>query len=184
MNWGKKWINMKLLKSSATYYSTVYWSEIISTVYNKSWIIWHQQCVWWELRRGTSRVHGYRQDGFMKLRFQRAQLWRQSQILESKVISLVTQTLKNLPALHEMQETWFHPRVGKIPWRRGWQPTPVFLPGGSHGQRSLAGYSLCSRRTGHGWVTNTHTHTHTGSWSLWWAWGAPDSLGLSPSPST
>ena len=26
---------------------------------------------------------------------------------------------------------------GKIPWRREWQPTPVFLPGGSHGQRSL-----------------------------------------------
>ena len=31
--------------------------------------------------------------------------------------------------------------VGKIPWRRKWQPTPVFLPGVSHGQRSLAGYS-------------------------------------------
>ena len=30
---------------------------------------------------------------------------------------------------------------GKIPWRRKWQPTPVFLPGESHGQRSLAGYS-------------------------------------------
>ena len=30
--------------------------------------------------------------------------------------------------------------VGKIPWRRKWQPTPVFLPGKSHGQRSLAGY--------------------------------------------
>ena len=30
---------------------------------------------------------------------------------------------------------------GKIPWRRKWQPTPVFLPGKSHGQRSLAGYS-------------------------------------------
>jgi len=29
----------------------------------------------------------------------------------------------------------------KIPWRRKWQPTPVFLPGESHGQRSLAGYS-------------------------------------------
>ena len=36
-----------------------------------------------------------------------------------------------------MQET----RVGKIPWRREWQPTPVFFPGESHGQRSLAGYS-------------------------------------------
>ena len=31
--------------------------------------------------------------------------------------------------------------VGKIPWRRKWQPTPVFLPGESHGQRSLVGYS-------------------------------------------
>ena len=33
------------------------------------------------------------------------------------------------------------PWVGNIPWRREWQPTPVFLPGESHGQRSLAGYS-------------------------------------------
>ena len=29
--------------------------------------------------------------------------------------------------------------VGKIPWRKAWQPTPVFLPGESYGQRSLAG---------------------------------------------
>ena len=35
----------------------------------------------------------------------------------------------------------FHPWVGKIPWRRAWQLTPVFFPGKSHGQRSLAGYS-------------------------------------------
>ena len=35
----------------------------------------------------------------------------------------------------------FHPRVRKSPWRRAWQPTPVFLPGQSYGQRSLAGYS-------------------------------------------
>ena len=33
------------------------------------------------------------------------------------------------------------PKFGKIPWSRAWQPTPVFLPGESHGQRSLAGYS-------------------------------------------
>ena len=31
--------------------------------------------------------------------------------------------------------------VGKIPWRKKWQPTPVFLPGKSHGERSLVGYS-------------------------------------------
>jgi len=35
----------------------------------------------------------------------------------------------------------FYPWVRKIPWRRAWQPTPVFLPGESHGQRSLVGYS-------------------------------------------
>ena len=35
----------------------------------------------------------------------------------------------------------FHPWVGKIPWRRKGQPTPVFLPGECHGRRSLVGYS-------------------------------------------
>ena len=35
----------------------------------------------------------------------------------------------------------FNPWVRKIPWRRAWQPTPVFLPGESHGQRSLVVYS-------------------------------------------
>ena len=35
----------------------------------------------------------------------------------------------------------FNPWVGKIPWRRAWQPTPIFLPGKSHEQRILAGYS-------------------------------------------
>ena len=34
------------------------------------------------------------------------------------------------------------PWVGMIPWRRAWKPTPVFLPGESHGQRSLVSYSL------------------------------------------
>ena len=35
----------------------------------------------------------------------------------------------------------FNPWVGKIPWRRAWLPTPVFLPGESHGQRSMVDYS-------------------------------------------
>ena len=40
----------------------------------------------------------------------------------------------------------FQPWVQKIPWRREWLPTPVFLPGESHGQRSLAGYSPQGRK--------------------------------------
>ena len=35
----------------------------------------------------------------------------------------------------------FNPWVRKITWRREWQPTPVFLPGEFHGQKTLAGYS-------------------------------------------
>ena len=41
------------------------------------------------------------------------------------------------------------PYVRKIPWKRKWQPTPVFLPGKSHGQRSLAGHSPWSHRVRH-----------------------------------
>ena len=40
----------------------------------------------------------------------------------------------------------FNPYVRKIPWRREWLPTPVFLPGDSHGQRSLADYSPWGRK--------------------------------------
>ena len=40
----------------------------------------------------------------------------------------------------------FSPWVGKIPWRREWLPTPVFLPGEFHGQRNLVGYSPWCRK--------------------------------------
>ena len=50
----------------------------------------------------------------------------------------MAQMVKNLPA---MQEAGFDPWVGKIPWRREWLPTPVFLPQEFHGQRSLVAYS-------------------------------------------
>ena len=53
--------------------------------------------------------------------------------------------------------------IGKIPWRREWQPTPVFLPAEFHGQRNLAGYSPWGRRVGYTWVTNTH-NTHFTCW--------------------
>ena len=48
------------------------------------------------------------------------------------------QTVKNLPAMWEAR---LDPWVGKIPCRRAQQPTPVFLPEESHGQRNLVSYS-------------------------------------------
>ena len=57
----------------------------------------------------------------------------------------------------------FDPWVGKIPWRRAWQPTPGFLPGESHGQRILMGYSLWGCRVRHDWSSLAHMHkTHFG----------------------
>ena len=48
----------------------------------------------------------------------------------------------------------FDPWVGKIPWRKAWQPPPVFLPGKSHGQRRLPGFSPRGcKRVGHDLVT-------------------------------
>ena len=64
------------------------------------------------------------------------------------MLRVVGQLVKNLPT---MQETQFDSRVGKIPWRRKWQPTPVFLSGESLGQRSLAGYNS--------WVTEESDRT-------------------------
>ena len=56
---------------------------------------------------------------------------------EGQRASLVAQTVKNLPAM--LGDPGLIPGSGKIPWRR--EPSPVFLSGEFHGQRSLAGYS-------------------------------------------
>ena len=48
---------------------------------------------------------------------------------------------KNPPASAGDKKHRFDPWVGKIPWKRAWQPTTIFLTRESHGQRSLVGYS-------------------------------------------
>ena len=55
---------------------------------------------------------------------------------------MVAQTIKNLSAMWRLEfDLW----VRKIPWRREWLPTPVFLPGEFHGHRSPVGYSQWRR---------------------------------------
>ena len=57
--------------------------------------------------------------------------------------SLVAQMVK---CLSTMWETWVRSLGREVPWRRKWQSTPVLLPGKSHGQRSLVGYSPWGRK--------------------------------------
>ena len=61
----------------------------------------------------------------------------------------------------------FDPWVGKIPWRRAWRPSPVFLPGESQGQRSLVGYHPWGRKESD-MTEATHTRVAHGgfNWSI------------------
>ena len=68
----------------------------------------------------------------------------------------------------------FNPWVEKIPWRKAWQPTPVFFPGESHEQRSPMGYgpqghkeTQLKQLTTQCMHTHTHTHTHTNPQCMW-----------------
>ena len=54
--------------------------------------------------------------------------------------------LSGIESTCQCRRLWFYPWVGKIPYRRKWQPTLVFLPGKSHGQRILVGYSPRSHK--------------------------------------
>ena len=71
--------------------------------------------------------------------------------------SLVAQTVKPLPTVPTSGRPGFNPWVGKISWKRKWQPTPVFLPGKSHGWWNLVGYSAgVAKSLGHDWATSLH----------------------------
>ena len=68
--------------------------------------------------------------------------------------------VKLLPAVQEIKRHWFDHQAGKIPWKRAWQPTPVFLHRASHGQRSLAGYSPSDRKESDTTEATYHTCTY------------------------
>ena len=77
----------------------------------------------------------------------------------------------------------FNPWVGKIPWRRKWQLTPVFLPGKFHGQRSLVGYSPCGHKESDTteWAC-THAKMNVGAevatWNIYNGEGRFDKVGM------
>ena len=69
--------------------------------------------------------------------------------------------VKNLPAdAGDTRDMGSIPGLRRFPWRRKWQPTPVFLPGKFHGQRSLMGYSPWGCKESD---TTECTHIHSGT---------------------
>ena len=92
------------------------------------------------MRNQTELTAGLMKHSFLKLVYHTSieSTLLNSYLKEVLTASLMAQIVKNLP---EVQETWVWSLQGKIPWRREWHPTPVFLPGKSQEQRSLAGSS-------------------------------------------
>ena len=84
---------------------------------------------------------------------------------------MMAQQIKNSPAVRRHRRCWFDLWAGKIPWRKKWQPTPVFLPGESHGQRSLVVTVHGIARVGHDLVTETHSTTQTTFRTVSVEWG-------------
>jgi len=81
-----------------------------------------------------------------------------------KGFSLVAQRLKHLPAMRETRVRSpgeGRSRIGKIPWRRKWQPTPVSSPGESHRGRSLIGYSPQGHRVRPGRLQSMGSQSQT-----------------------
>ena len=82
--------------------------------------------------------------------------------VSSQVALVVKNPSDNARNIRDRIDLW----VGQNPWRRAWQPTPVFLSGKSHGQRILRGYHpWCRKRVGHGWSDSALTHAKV-FWSI------------------
>ena len=71
--------------------------------------------------------------------------YQRGRTIENLLFTIYTWLSGKEPAC-QCRRHGFNPWVGKIPWRRKWQPTPVFLSGKSHGQRSLMDYSSWGHR--------------------------------------
>ena len=69
-----------------------------------------------------------------------------TQLLFLSFLSFFLSWLNGKESTCQCRRYGFDPWVRKIPWRRKWQPAPVFLPGESHGRKSLVGYSPWGRK--------------------------------------
>ena len=109
------------------------------------------------------RLHAPTAEGTRLIPGQGTEAWRACAVQEKKELKWGQPVYRWLSGKESVCQ-WrrqrihrFNSWVRKIPWRRKWQPTPVFLLGKSHGQRSLAGYTRLQSQTG----LSTHTHIHT-----------------------
>ena len=75
--------------------------------------------------------------------------------------------------MQDIQETWAQSLLRKTPWKREWQPIPVLLPGKSHRQKSLGGYSPGNCRVRHDWACTSRNLSSTSLLCPLFYWNTP-----------
>ena len=84
-------------------------------------------------------------------------------LCRGKSVLQSSQVTQGKESTYQRRRLRFGPWIRRTCWRRQWQATPVFLPGKSHGQRRLLGYSPWVHSVGHDWATE-HARTHSRMW--------------------
>ena len=123
------------------------------SLYHQALLLPIMMVLWLTTQRGLSSVGKEKSSSLYPSRFLTKNLVIKDSLTRQKQTSLtICIPLWGLPRCRSGKESdcqcsrckrhGFDPWVGKIPWRRKWQPTPVFLPRKCHGQRSLVGYCL------------------------------------------
>ena len=142
-----------------------------SDVSGKSLLVWYATC-------GNTCVEGERKNIKDDRKFS---VWAMGRVILPR-IKKSKWWLSGKDSSCRCRRHGFNPWVRKVPWRRKWQPTPVFFPGKSHGQRSLVGYSPWDhKRAGHDsgtkqqWGKFVVAEAGDSFWACWilevWCWG-------------
>ena len=112
-------------------------------------MVWVDSRSWWTGRPGVLRFMGS----------QRVRHYWATELNWTEYVKMgLPWWLSGKESAWQCRRPGFNPWVGKIPWKKKWQSTPVLLPGKSHGHRTLAGYSPWGHeRVGYDLINNTHT---------------------------
>ena len=122
------------------------WDDWIASPSQWTWVWVSSGSWWWTGKPGMSQSMGLqrvRQDWVTELNLTESHYRGPPSGIYLNLITSVAQMVKHLSTMWETQ-VWSLGR--EVPWRRKWQSTPVLLPGKSHGQRSLVGYSPWGRK--------------------------------------
>ena len=124
-----------------------------------TWVWVNSGSWWWTGRPGVLRFmrsQGVRHDWATELNWTESHSWVPCFVVVRPLCSGINVTVKRKTLMLNFLPIW---KELILSWRRQWQPTPVLLPGKSHGQRSLVGWSPWGRWVGHDWATSLSVFT-------------------------